>query len=189
MKEFVGLFAIDDAHQIIDVGGSELNWTLIPQKPLITIVNINAVEYTKDRFKSERGDARKLRFEDEQFDIAYSNSVIEHVGSWDDQREFAAEVRRVAARYYVQTPNRDFFLEPHLVAPFIHFFPKRVARKLVRHCTLHGLVARPTQKWIDEFLSQTRLLNGRELQKLFPDADIIPEKVFGMTKSLIAVRR
>jgi Methyltransferase domain len=189
MRDFVGLFAINDEHQIIDVGGSELNWTLIPEKPSITIVNINAVEYTKDRIKSERGDARRLRFDDARFDIAYSNSAVEHVGSWSDQKEFATEVRRVVARYYVQTPNRDFFMEPHLVAPFIHFVPKRVARKLVRHCTLHGLVARPTQKWIDEFLPQTRLLNARELQQLFPDAYIIPEKVFGLTKSFIAIRR
>ena len=64
------------------------------------------------------------RFKHNQFDIAYSTSVIEHLRDSENQRTFAAEVACVAKLYYVQTPNRWFPIEPHLVAPIIHFFPK-----------------------------------------------------------------
>lgn len=49
---------------------------------------------------------------------------------------FAAEVRRVGKRYYVQTPNRHFWIEPHLLTPLIHFLPKSWQKKLVRPFTL-----------------------------------------------------
>ena len=189
MEEFVRIFSITDRHQIIDIGGNEFNWTLIPQHPLITIINIDAEERAEGRFRVERGDARCLQFKDGSFDIAYSNSVIEHVGSWEDQQHFAAEVRRVAPRYYVQTPNRRFIVDPHLLTPFIHFLPKCIARKLMRNFTLHGLITRPNQQWIDEFLARTRMLTETEMHTLFPDAEVLHENVFGMTKSLIAVRR
>jgi hypothetical protein len=122
-------------------------------------------------------------------DVCYSNSVIEHVGSWDDQQRFAAEVRRMAPQYYVQTPNRYFFVEPHLITPFIHFLPRGIARKLMKNFTVHGLITRPSQQWRDAFLAQTRLLTVSEMRTLFPDAAIFREKFLGMTKSIIAIRK
>jgi hypothetical protein len=136
----------------------------------------------------EIGDGCALRFKDESFDIAYSNSVIEHVGSWENQQRFAAEVRRIAPRYYVQTPYRYFFVEPHLITPFIHFLPKTIARRLHRNFTVHGLITRPNQDWIDRFHAETRLLTVTEMKRLFPDAIILRERFLGMTKSIIAMR-
>jgi hypothetical protein len=134
-------------------------------------------------------DGRRLPFCNRTFDVCYSNSVIEHVGSWEDQQRFAAELRRMAPQYYVQTPNRYFVVEPHLLTPIIHFIPRAVARRLMRNFTVHGLITRPSQQWIDEFISHTRLLTVSEMRTLFPDAAIIREKFLGMTKSIIAVRQ
>jgi 2-polyprenyl-3-methyl-5-hydroxy-6-metoxy-1,4-benzoquinol methylase len=59
------------------------------------------------------------------FDIVFSNSVIEHVGDAESQQQFAHEIARVGRAYWVQTPNRRFPVEPHLLTPFLHFLPTR----------------------------------------------------------------
>jgi hypothetical protein len=70
------------------------------------------------------GSALGLPFDDNAFDVAYSNSVIEHVRTWENQVRFAAEIRRVAPRYYVQTPNAAFPIEPHVMGLGIQWLPK-----------------------------------------------------------------
>jgi Methyltransferase domain len=188
MAEFSRLFAVDKRTRIVDVGGYEFNWTLIKQVPAVLMINLEDEEWQRGRFRKQRGDGRALELEDDSFDIAFSNSVIEHVGEWADQVAFAREIRRVAPSYYVQTPNRHFFFEPHLLAPFVHFLPRPVLRRIVRYGTGWGLITRPTQEQVDKFLRGIRLLTRAEMKRLFPDADIIEEKVLGLTKSLIAVR-
>ena len=188
MHQFEQLFHPNATTSIIDVGGYEFNWTLLTAAPQVLLVNLEAAR-GRGRFKTVRGDARDLEFDDNAFDIAYSNSVIEHVGNSDDQRAFADEIRRVAPRYYVQTPNRWFVIEPHLIAVGIHFLPRRIQRRLVRWISVWGWVERPTQAEIDRLLDSIQLLDRRRLEQLFPDAEIIAERFLGMTKSLIAIRR
>lgn len=76
------------------------------------------------QFSYVQGDGRNLPYTNNEFDIVFSNSVIEHVGTFEDQKRFAEEIRRVAKSYWVQTPNRHFPVETHLIAPFIHFLPR-----------------------------------------------------------------
>jgi Methyltransferase domain len=47
-----------------------------------------------------------LPFADDEFDVAFSNAVVEHVGSREEQRRFVAELCRVAPRVFLSTPNR-----------------------------------------------------------------------------------
>jgi hypothetical protein len=188
MREFVSIFRVGDGTSIIDVGGTEFNWKLIEQRPRVLLVNFDDEEWEKERLRKIRGDGRQLQIADNSFDIAYSNSVIEHVGQWDDQVAFSKEIRRVAANYYVQTPNARFFIEPHLLAPFLHFLPRSALRRLVRYCSVWGLVTRPSQAEADAFIDSIRLLTKENMQQLFPDAVILEEKFLGFTKSLIAVR-
>jgi len=126
-----------------------------------------------------QGDGTKLRFEDTAFDVAFSSSVIEHVPR-DQQEAFASEVRRVARHYYVQTPNRWFVIEPHYQMPFIHFLPKFMQRFLNKHFTM-GWQAKG-------HFEEITLLSARDMRRLFPDATIHRERVFGLTKSLMAIR-
>lgn len=189
MKAFAALFGINDKMKIVDVGGYEFNWTLIDAAPSVVLVNVEDENWQKGRFQKVQGDGRSLMYPDNSFDIAYSNSVIEHVGGFEDQVAFAREIRRVAPSYYVQTPNKWFFVEPHLIAMFIHFFPFSIFRRLVSVFSLWGWVVRPTQAQTDDFLNSIRLLDRKEMKQLFPDATIIEEKFLGMTKSFIAVRQ
>ena len=152
------------------------------------LVNREPEEWCEGRIAKTQGDGRSLAYADNSFDIAYSNSVIEHVGGWEDQVAFAGELRRVAPRYYVQTPNRRFFVEPHLVVPFIHWLPRRLLRRLVQRFTVIGWIDRPDQAQVDAMLAGIRLLDRREFETLFPDATIIEERCLGMVKSFIAVR-
>lgn len=118
----------------------------------------------------------------------FSNSVIEHLGHYEDQKRFAAEIRRVGKSYWVQTLNRWFPVEPHLISPLIHYLPKRIQKRLIRWFTIWGLVTRPTNEQVSGFLSEVRLLTEREIRDLFPDAKIVVNRFLGFKKSLIAVK-
>jgi ubiquinone/menaquinone biosynthesis C-methylase UbiE len=189
MEVFAALYAPSASTSILDVGGSELNWTLITQQPRVTLLNVDDEVWERGRFRKIKGDGRTLAFADNSYDVAYSNSVIEHVGGWEEQSAFANEIRRVARQYYVQTPNRQFIIEPHLIAAFIHLLPFWLTRRLVRWFSVWGWVTTPTQARVDEYLRSIRLIDRAEMKQLFPDAEIIEERFLGMTKSLIASRR
>jgi hypothetical protein len=162
--------APDDA--LVDIGcGPE---GLAGFEPDADITGLDAAarpEYPGSRFV--QGDARALPFEDGSFDIAYSNSLIEHLHPGDRPR-FAAEVSRVADRYWVQTPNLFFPIEPHVLLPGFQFLPERARRRL------WGL-GRPSTEY-----EPIELLSAMELRDLFPDAVILRERFAGLTKSLIA---
>jgi SAM-dependent methyltransferase len=71
-----------------------------------------------------QADGRDLPFEDDAFDIAFSNAVLEHVGGRDEQRRFVHELCRVARRVFVSTPNRWFPVEAHTLLPLVHWLPR-----------------------------------------------------------------
>jgi 2-polyprenyl-3-methyl-5-hydroxy-6-metoxy-1,4-benzoquinol methylase len=125
------------------------------------------------------GDARALPFEDGSFDVCFCSSVVQYVAI-EERGTFAAEIRRVADRYFVQTPNRWFPIEPHYLVPFFQFLPRRVQRWVNAHV---GLGWRGRGSW-----TETRMLTARELRRLFPDARIERERLYGLTKSLMAIR-
>jgi Methyltransferase domain len=189
MKAFVDLFHPTTTTTILDVGGEDYNWTLIAARPKITLINTYYGRGSRvSAYPKILGDGRKLPFRDGAFDIVYSNSVIEHVGSFEDQAAFASEVRRVGRAHFVQTPDRSFPIEPHLLAPFIHYLPVNLQRKLVRHFTIWGLVTKPDSKLVEQTLASITLLSAGQMENLFPDSKIVNERVLGLSKSLIAVR-
>lgn len=122
------------------------------------------------------------QFQDQEFDVVFSNSVIEHVGGFEDQQSMANEVVRVSRRYFVQTPNRHFPVEAHFAIPFFQYLPDQL--KL-------SLLSKEREKWGDdqafeEFVTQIRLISKKEMVALFPHAKIFEEKVFGLVKSFVA---
>jgi|GEM_PF-3452676 len=100
----------------------------------ITFLNIFQMESELPHSTCEVGDGRRMpQFTDGQFDLVISNSVIEHVGNSREQRRFAEEIQRVGPRYFVQTPNRRFPLEPHFLLPLFQYFPLTVRAFLHQH--------------------------------------------------------
>lgn len=192
MRLFERTFQISSRTRILDVGGSPLTWSLASTEPRLTIVNLpSALEAAPRTFPLVGADGCRLPFADRTFDIVFSNSVIEHVGL-HLQGQFASEVARVGRRYWVQTPNRNFPIEAHLMLPVIHYLPKPLQRAIARRFTVWQLLVRPSEAqrrfYIEHFLNELGLLNTRELKLLFPDARIVYERVAGLPKSIIAVR-
>lgn len=107
-------------------------------------------------------DGRDLPFADGEFDVAFSNAVVEHVGGRDDQERFVRELCRVSRRVFVTTPNRLFPLDPHTLLPFLHWLPDG---------------RRPG------VLDGVRPLSPRELRSLFPH----PVRIVNTGLTLIAV--
>lgn len=186
MRKFWLCFRVTSQTRVLDVGGTLFNWSLLPISPSLTICNISI---TKDeRFVRVVADGRYLPFKDKTFDIVYSNSVIEHIARERDRSLFAAEFGRVGQSYYVQTPNKIFPIEPHLLTPFVHYLPKMIQKRLLKNFTIWGLLTRPTWEECKKFLKELKLLNENELQRLFPEAEIWHERFLGLSKSIIAVK-
>ena len=118
----------------------------------------------------------------------FSNSVIEHVGSREKQTLFAREIARVGRRYWVQTPAYEFFIEPHYIAPFIHWLSDDYKRRLARYFTPWGLITKPTARQIQERIEEIRLLTEGDMKALFPASKIHYEGFLGMCKSYSAYR-
>jgi ubiquinone/menaquinone biosynthesis C-methylase UbiE len=178
--------------KILDVGGYPGNWREVPIEAEIVTLNLKVVPGSEEidrRCKPVVGDATDLPYADGSFDVVFSNSVIEHLGTWPRQQRFAIEARRVGRKLWIQTPARIFPVEPHYLAPFIHWLPRRIRRRLIRNFTLFGWLHRPTDEQIESLLDEIRLLSKRELQALFPDCAIIVEGWFGFPKSYIAMRK
>lgn len=182
----------DSNDRLLDVGGYPWCWPAGTVSSAITLLNRSFGPGLADQypgFTYEVGDGCALPYQHGAFDVVFSNSVVEHLGTWENQLRFAAEARRVGRKLWVQTPARSFFIEPHLLAPFIHWLPLRWQRRLMRRFTPWGWLTRAKPADVDAFLAEVRLLTKAEMQRLFPDCEILEEKFLGMTKSYVAVRR
>lgn len=152
----------------------------------ITLLNLEKKEIPgkwKDTFKSVSGDATDLKeYPDNFFELAFSNSVIEHVGDFEEQKKMIMEMKRVSKYRYLQTPNKYFPIEPHYGFPLFQFFPMKLRMYMVLHYNMRYKKAQSREEAY-QIVSEIRLLNKKELRKLFPNETINKECVFGMTKS------
>lgn len=191
MREFFKTFSPAEHTKILDIGGTPYNWVISKCSSQVTLLNLSEPDGFVDapsNLSFVEGDGTALNYSDAEFDICFSNSVIEHLGTYDNQIIFASEISRVRKKIWVQTPAKLFPVEPHLMTPFIHFFPKRVQKSMLQNFTLWGWVTRPSQEVVDRFLSEVRLLTHDEMEQIFPDCQILREKFLGFTKAYIAVR-
>lgn len=118
-----------------------------------------------------QGDACALPFDDDAFDIVFSNAVIEHVGGRERQELFVREALRVGRRVFLTTPNRWFPIEVHTRLPLVHWLPSAAAGRVYE---------RVGKGWARE----NHLLGARELGSLFPGE--VTVRNLGMTLVAIA---
>ena len=158
----------------------------------ITLLNMEGAKEAQTSYSNVTtviGDARDMaEFKDQQFDVVYSNSVIEHVGDSESRRRMASEVRRVGKRYFVQTPNLYFPIEPHFVFPLFQFLPISVRIYLVQNFDLGWLGRIPERERAEQEVRSINLLSKREVRSLFPDGELYQERFAGLVKSLLAYK-
>lgn len=169
------LFALTGAtpdSRIVDIGCGRLG--LRAHEPGLDVTGVDVAPRPQYPGPFVRADATdRLPFEDGAFDLAYCSSVIEHVEP-SRRARFAAELRRVARGWYVQTPAFSFPVEPHALLPFAHWLPATVRRPYWRL----GVAG----EWED-----IRLLRRGEMAALFGDP--IAERIGPLAKSWVSVTR
>lgn len=145
LQLFLDLLQPGPETTVVDVGvtdapfgaGSTDNFfeALYPWPEQITGVGRTELERFVAAFpqvRAVRADGRELPFESGEFDLGFSNAVVEHVaGGREGQRQFVHELCRVARRVFVTTPNRRFPLEVHTLLPFVHWLPKGPRERLL----------------------------------------------------------
>jgi hypothetical protein len=179
--------------RIIDVGGTNEFWEQRGwagrSDVEITLVNLEAAERRHANIVPTAGDATDMsEHDDDSFDIAFSNSVIEHLFTFENQGRMAAEVRRVAsAAYWVQTPNYWFPIEPHFLVPAWHWLPEDTRVAILRRRGVGWAGRCPDADFARKVVEEHRLMRRHELARLFPDARIVGERFGGLVKSWTAV--
>lgn len=180
--------------RVLDLGGTPHSWRFSPVVPrAVTLVSPQSqfASVLEPPFEHIVGDACALPREvrDREFDLVFSNSVIEHVGGADRRQAMANEIRSLDAPYWVQTPNRAFPIEPHFLFPGFQWLPLSAKAAVIQHWPLpQARNRRDEHDAAVELAQSVELVGAGEMQQLFPDAQLLREPFAGLTKSLIAVR-
>lgn len=176
-KDFVKDYR--DCQTILDVGGAYDMWPMVGRSDGVVILNIEKPAQTGG-FQYVLGSGCALPFATKSFDLAFSNSAIEHVGSEENQFQFAREMLRVGKRIYCQTPSRLFPVDPHLSAVFLHWLPASWLKpNFLRYFTLNGWL------WKRPYRYDVTWISRRKLRKMFPGCKIRTERFLLLPKSFI----
>jgi ubiquinone/menaquinone biosynthesis C-methylase UbiE len=164
---------------ILDIGGEHYTWEIIGRREGVVLLN-TFMPNERDGFPYILGSGLALPFADQSMDLAFSNSVIEHVGTEENQFQFAREMMRVGKKVYCQTPSRLFPLDPHLTTPFLHWLPRRwLTPKFLRYFTLNGWL------WKRPYEYDVTWISKKKLQQMFPGCKITTERFLLMPKSFV----
>jgi len=202
-RAFAQLLTPDPDMRVLDLGGGDGGHLArhLPQLRNVVVADIipERLAVARERYGYETylltEDEEALPFEDGAFDLVFCSSVVEHVtgpkawvrncGSRREfeasaavaQRRFAAEIARVGLGYWVQTPNRNFPIEPHCQLPMpIIWTPRSFQQRINRY-------------WLKQALLDFRPLTASDMRGLFPDGELYLERWGGFVKSVTSYRR
>lgn len=189
MARFISALGITPETKVIDLGGTPSLWIPLGKAmPRVTIVNLPTSQFLDDtsrdrRFRFIAADATNLAgvVRDQEYDVAFSNSVIEHVGEKIKRTAFASEVKRIAPKHWIQTPCPYFPIEVHTSVPLYWYLPKPFLRFLRSRWQSHY------PAW-EEMIAGTRPVYKAEMKELFPNSKTITEYLFGIPKSFVSYR-
>jgi hypothetical protein len=185
------LFALDEKTRILDVGGQldpagRQILDTHPHRHNVTVLNLDQrhldlIREAYPEVTTVQGDATRLPFEDDSFDLVYSNAVIEHIPTWEGQQAMAQEIQRVGKTWFVTTPNRWYPFEFHTRLPFVSWLPA----PLMKTCSVVSY--NHVKKRYDFGLSRgvIRLLSIRQMRSLFPTSLAVPLRITFWPETII----
>ena len=164
---------------VLDIGGTQEYWEMMeytdPNKIEVILINITEIQVTLPNFMAIQMDATDLDLLEFDCDIVFSHSLIEHV----DHEIFSTIVRCFNRPYFIQTPNKNFPMEPHFLIPLFQFMPMWLKKLLLK--TIKSSI-------INE-VEDINLLDKKELKRLFPNSEIYGGKIFGITQSFMVIKK
>lgn len=189
-KMFQDTFPEVEGMRVVDLGGRADTWLRAPARPKHVVV-VNLGEFVSDTpswIEQERGDACDLGLPSGDFDLVFSNSLLEHVGGHYRRERFARSVEKLAARHWIQTPYRYFPVEPHWLFPGLQFMPLKARARIAKSWRLSHSPS-PSYDAALRAVMDVELVSLTEMKYYFPNSDIVRERIGPFVKSLIAVRR
>jgi len=187
MRLFVNRMNVTAGTSILDIGGRPDLWKHVDDTIRITLLNLpqeidRMKGGTDPRFDLIVGNACSFPHDIASYDVVFSNSVLEHVGSRRRQLQFAQTVQRGAA-YWVQVPAPLFPLEVHCRVPFWWLLPSAARRRLIWKWFRAGKRFQARQ------MAGTRPIGRKRLRELFPEGRIETERWLGFPKSYYIFRQ
>ncbi|KPQ36169.1 MAG: Methyltransferase domain [Phormidesmis priestleyi Ana] len=196
LAELLRIYPDLENYSVLDVGGRPFIWELLKEHYNIVPKKLVLLNTPSENLLCESGDYTvkiadgcNLPYENQSFDLVFSNSVLEHVGRKNEMVQFSQECERVGKKIYIQTPNRWFPVDAHLGVAFIHWLPRPLYKKLcflsLRYpFTINNPIERRN---FDREFETTELLTLNQLQHLFPQRKIVAEKFLFLKKSFVVV--
>jgi SAM-dependent methyltransferase len=168
---FFALTRLAAGARVLDVGCGGIGLRAL--EPDLEITGVDLAERPDYPGPFVRADAAAgLPFAENEFDLVYCSSVIEHVPP-ARRGAFATEIRRVGRGWLVQTPAWSFPIEPHSLLPVAHWLPVSLRRHYWRLGAARG--------W-----EEIALLRRAEMEELFGPA--LAERIGPLVKSWVCVR-
>lgn len=172
LNQFFNLLKPSSTDTILEVGVEDIEYSpasnfLIKNYPYrhnITALGIGDLSKFRRTYPDVsivNYDGGTFPFRKNQFDIAHSNAVIEHVGPFEAQEMFLKEIVRISKRGMITTPNKYFPIEIHTRVPLLHWAEKN---KFDRFLRLIG------KDWATD--SYMYLLGENELRLLIKSVDL-----------------
>lgn len=169
-ERFFALTHLPPGARVLDVGCGRLGLRAL--EPDLDITGVDLIERPGYPGLFVRADAASgLPFANDEFDLVYCSSVIEHVPP-ERRQAFAREIRRVGRGWFVQTPAFSFPIEPHALLPGAHWLPVGLRKRYWR--------LGAAGDW-----EEIALLRRREMEGLFGPA--LPERLGPLVKSWVCV--
>ncbi len=133
------------------------------------------------------GDAHKLPYADQMFDVVTMISVIEHLKIPEKALREAMRVLRINGELVVQIQNKYFPVETHTGLVFVYYLPgffrKWLLRKLGYGFYFEMVSGFPTPREISKYLEDTA--NLKSIKEVILPVEIIPFKMQPIYKLVI----
>lgn len=193
LKNFLNAKGNKNENILLDLGGTNYFWDNFKDFLTNGALKLFIVNIELSAVKGYSGFVANVKnlsmIKSKSVDFVLSNSLIEHLGSFEEQAQFAKEVERISFNYFIQTPAFLFPLEPHFLFPFFHWLPKRARVFLITHFSLGWFEKFSDRKEAETIINETRILKKKELKTLFPNSEIVTEFFFLFPKSYIIISK